>query len=431
MSPASNPHPLDTDLLDLVDGALDEATALVVEAHLTRCVLCRIKRQRLTDAPPVVLTDLPDVHVPAFGVIETADSPLTAPQPGELWLTEGEVGAMVLIRKVLDGDLGLVVVPVTFDIEVADSGTLVLDANASPLGVPLAIYDRMLSSLPARTLRSRVLPIRQADLLNVGAGELGATRGTQLEGPGDPRHEVRQYIADRLTSLSPLEDDDQVAEDDEPPAAHGDDYAIFLRELDELREADLAVEACPALTSCPSDWVGLGRIIRRYQTIAVIGTPAGLITNSDYTAAARFVVREHMSALVVCPQGGDTVDLYPPEGLYEGYTLPGGVPGRALFIAGFGLQDSVQKFLGTREGWNVPTASDAGSAEAINVPELLGALILEETERLGSEKVRTEKREGWRRAATRGERLVQIVRDELDGTFEPSRIADLADEESA
>jgi hypothetical protein len=206
--PATARHPLDTDLMDLVEGTLSPDAARSVEAHLAGCVLCRIKRQRLTNEAPIDFIDVHDVEIPSFGRIATVDvSPATA-LPGELWLTEGDEAVMVLVRKVLDPLLGLVVVPVTFDTEVADSGTVVLDATASPLGVPLAIYDAMVSSLPLYVLRNRVVPVRDVDLLNLAVGEPGVSRGSALEGPGDPRHEVRQYIADRLTALSPVEDDE-------------------------------------------------------------------------------------------------------------------------------------------------------------------------------------------------------------------------------
>lgn len=429
MFPASDPHPVDTDLGDLIDGTLDERSSRAVEEHLKGCVLCRIKRQRLADAPPVEFTGLLGARLPDFFPVEMVESPSAAPTPGELWLTEGETGVIVLIRKVVGGDLGTVVVPVIFDVEVADSGTLVLDAETSPLGVPIAIYDRMLSSLPTRVLRSRVVPVRDVDLLNLVAGEHGITRGSQLSGPGDPRHEVRQYVSDRLTVLAPVDEDDD--EDDLPTTSHGAEYAVVRRDLENLREDGLFVDRCPALTLCPSDWIGLGRVTRRYQTIAVIGTPAGLVDDADYVAAARFVARESMSAVAVCPRDGETVDLYPPEGLYQGYVLPGGELNRAPFISGFGLYDSVHKFLGTRETWNVPAASDSGPVESINVAELLGSLILEETEKLATENVRTEKREGWRRVADRGSRLAEVMRHELDGTFEPARLADIAAEERA
>ena len=48
-------HPLDIELADLVDGALDQARAAEVEAHLAGCLLCRVKCQRLRAAPPLGL----------------------------------------------------------------------------------------------------------------------------------------------------------------------------------------------------------------------------------------------------------------------------------------------------------------------------------------------------------------------------------------
>lgn len=205
---ASSGHPLDTDLMDLVDGNLSPDAVRSVEAHLATCVLCRIKRQRLTNEAPISFVDLHDVEIPTFGRIETVDaSPATA-LPGELWLTHGDEATMLLVRKVLGPPLGLVVVPVTFDTEVADNGTVVLDSDTSPLGVPLAIYDGMLSGLPLNALLCRVVTVREVDLLTLTVGERGVLRGSPLEGPGDPRHEVRQYIADRLTALSPTEEDD-------------------------------------------------------------------------------------------------------------------------------------------------------------------------------------------------------------------------------
>ena len=50
MAPHTSTHPLDTDVFDLIEGSLDAASAQLIEAHLEQCLLCRIKRQRLSDA---------------------------------------------------------------------------------------------------------------------------------------------------------------------------------------------------------------------------------------------------------------------------------------------------------------------------------------------------------------------------------------------
>ena len=161
---ASAHHPLDADLRDLVEGALSPKAAGAVEAHLAGCVLCRIKCQRLGSEPPTDLVDLSEADIPRFHPIDSVDaSPATA-VPGELWLTGGDEAVMVVVRQILDPSLGLVV-PVTFDVEAADSGTVVLDADASPLGLPLAIHDGMPWHLPLDVLRSRMVPTSFSELV--------------------------------------------------------------------------------------------------------------------------------------------------------------------------------------------------------------------------------------------------------------------------
>ncbi len=204
--PAS--HPLDTDLLDFVEDALDDAASRAVETHLARCLLCRIKRQRLTGVAPIEFTDVRNVSVPEFGAIEIEDASGAAARRGEVWLTAADEATMVLVRTVRDDDYGVVVVPVTLDVEVADSGALILDTPASPLAVPIAIYDRLPISLPSSALSGRVIPLRSGvDLLALVAGEPGVSRGSPLEGSGDPRLEVRQYLSDRLVALDSYETD--------------------------------------------------------------------------------------------------------------------------------------------------------------------------------------------------------------------------------
>jgi hypothetical protein len=163
--------------------------------------------------------------------------------------------------------------------------------------------------------------------------------------------------------------------------------------------------------------------------VAVIGTPAGLISDSDFVAARSLVLRWHLSALVVCPREGTTVDLYSPENLYDGFALPSGAASRRPFVDTHGLRDSVLKFLGTRDPWNVPSASDTRRIERVNVSELLRQLAGEAASELGTENVRGEKRQGWRAAATRADRLAEVLPEVLEGDFDPAAIVELADED--
>lgn len=424
-NPPADRHPLDTDLLDLVDGAIAPSEEVALLQHLEGCVLCRIKTQRLTNQPPITFSELHDLDLPSFETVAAVPSPPSSARPGDLWLTSDDEAVMVLVRKVLDTNLGLVVVPVTLDIEVADNGTLILEREATPLPVPLAIYDGMLSSIPFEALQSRIETNSNINLLSLTEGDPGVTRGAPLEGPGDPRHEVRQYIADRLTRLSPLDDNETPPTTDH--ATNGTPFARLNEDLDNLRGGGLNVDEHLPLTGCPDTWEGLGQVRRRHLTIGIIGTPAGLTSDRDFVAARGLVLRTNLSALVVCPADGTTVDLYTPESLYDGYEVPSGTPGRRPFVDTHGLADSIHKFLDARESWNVPFASETGQVERIDVPDLLDEAAQAAVNALANTNFRGPKREGWQRAASRGEALAALLRTAADGTFDPAQVADLVD----
>ena len=217
MSQPTSTHPLDTDLVELLEGTLDPGKAATVEAHLDRCLLCRIKRQRLSGIPPIDSADVGDLELPAFGRIDVEDADGTEAAPGELWLTSADDASMVLVRSIRENNWGVVVVPVILDVEAADSSTLVVDETVSPIETPIAIYERMTISLPTTALATRVIFTRELDLLALSDGDLGITRGSPLEGAGDPRREIRQYLSDRLVALDPFLSE----EDDEAKAAAG------------------------------------------------------------------------------------------------------------------------------------------------------------------------------------------------------------------
>src|SRR5205085_2720532 len=98
---------------------------------------------------------------------------------------------------------GVIVAPAILDTNAADAGAFVLDATASPLGTPLAVYDDVTVSLPLTALVERVEPVRDVDLLKLSESSTGVTRGTGLTGDDDPRHEIRQYLVDQLARLDP------------------------------------------------------------------------------------------------------------------------------------------------------------------------------------------------------------------------------------
>jgi hypothetical protein len=424
MSMSASPHPLDIDLLDLIEGTLSPDPTRAIEVHLATCVLCRIKRQRLSDEAPIDPVDLGDVEIPAFGHVEIVDAPAATAAPGELWLTDGDEALMVLLRDVRDPLLGVVVMPVTFETDVADSGTVILDSAASPLGVPLAIYDGMLSRLPLHVLRSRVVPARDVDLSTLAVGEPGVSRGSSLEGPADPRHEVRQNIADRLAALSPVHDDFTPTD----VAPDSDTFGMVQEQLKALHNGNTTVERFATPGGCPDGWIGLGRILQRHLSLLIIGTPAGLITEADYVAARGMAVRWHASALIVCPRQGRTVDLYTPKGLYDAMQVPLGQRSPEPTVSGLDLIDSVRKFFDLHPLWHVPASSETRQVSRVDVSKVLERNVHVATARLAERSVRgAGKPEAYERASTQGDQLAAILQRALEGTLVPEDIQAVVD----
>lgn len=420
---ASAHHPLDADLLDFVEGALPVEAADAIGAHLAGCVLCRIKHQRLTGEPPTAVVDLHGADFPPFHPVLSVDAAPATAVPGELWLTGGDEAVMVLLRQIPDPSLGLVV-PVTFEVDTADSGTVVLDAEASPLGLPLAIHDDMPLHLPLDVLRSRVVPARDVDLLAVTVGEPGVRRGNPLDGPADPRHELRQLVRDRLLALSPV--DVEAAPPDEPIEEDGFDVA--RQQLEVLRRGGSTVERFATPAGCPDGWIGLGRVIERHLSILVVGTPAGLITEPDYVAARGIAVRWHASALVVCSPLGETADLYTPRGLYDAMQVPLGHRSPEPTVSGLDVIDSIGKFFDLHPLWHVPAAMEARPVPSIDVAELLDRNSRVAAANLAGRSVRgAGKREAYTWASTQGDELAALLQRALAGTLAPEDIEAAAD----
>ena len=149
--------------------------------HLAGCILCRIKRQRLTNVPPLDLTGVQDLALPTFTPIRSEPLDGSEAIRGDLWITASDDSAIVLIRSVRENDWGVVVVPVILDVEVADSGALVLDETASPLDTPIAIYERMTISLPLTRVGGPPRPCPRRDRpVEPRSGDPGVTRGSGL-----------------------------------------------------------------------------------------------------------------------------------------------------------------------------------------------------------------------------------------------------------
>jgi len=433
MYPYPASHPLDTDLLDFVDGVLDDAASRAVETHLASCPLCRIKLQRLTGVAPIELTDVRDVIVPEFGAIDVEDVPGTSARRGELWLTNADEAIIVLVRSVRDDDYGVVVVPVTLDIEVADSGALIFDASASPLAVPIAIYDRLAVSLPSSALSGRVLPLRSnIDLVTLSAGEPGVSRGSPLEGSTDPRLEVRQFLSDRLVALDPYETD---AGGDDPRST---DVGLRRSELrDELilrRGSNCEVEelgVLPSLPETPPTWSGLACVKDFNARIIVIDTPSGLVDERDYVCGQALLTRMDASALVVCNWHSDSADLFDPPTLFHAIELPDGNRASKPHISGLSLPDTIAKFLEQKRTVISAIGTSGSHAARVDVQEILAeqvagavAATVRRAPRLGPER-----RAGYLALAGKADGLAEVLKTALEIDFDPQAIVALLEGE--
>ena len=91
-----------------------------------------------------------------LAAVAGADRPAGGPQPGELWRGRGTV----LWIRAVSGD-EVTAVPVSFDVDAPDHRAVVVPADASPLGVPLAVaVDReVVAAVDALTDRLGVLDV--------------------------------------------------------------------------------------------------------------------------------------------------------------------------------------------------------------------------------------------------------------------------------
>lgn len=207
-------HPLDIDFLAMVSGDLALDRRLSLESHAQFCVLCRIRIGRLARAaglqwPPMAAEGLPTGIVPLptdfLSSLETdaENPPLTKNQ---LWMAGADEYLMVWIRKSDGGSL--VCHPVTLDVDLADDQTLVISDEASPIGIPLALWSGIIGDVQPSSLNRCLgdLDVR-ASIDALQSSSSGLQVGTAISGATDERIEYRQLLADRLAELSSAKDE--------------------------------------------------------------------------------------------------------------------------------------------------------------------------------------------------------------------------------
>lgn len=357
-------HPLDVELADLVDGILDPSRTLALESHLAGCLLCRVKRRRLQDAPPAVLDLDRPFPAPAF-VVPTDDDAVAQPAPNELWLVRAEDEHLLVLVLRNDGQRVLAA-PVTYDIGAADDETLVVG--------DLAIYPRLATALPTSLLVRRMGSVSTT----------GATSGGPITSPTDPRLEVRQYLADRLGEL--MEQSSLVADLRD---LRGETCQV--RPMTGWGDVDLAAAA---------DWTPLMTVDEVGIVLVVIDTPHGLADDADFHVARSVLTRFNATALVVLASAlSELADVFDSPSLNYGIDTPSGqrTPPRPL-ISGLAPFDAVGKFLDQTSGARIASATTRGPVERVDVGAILrqaAAAALTDAARQSARFKITPKRRGY------------------------------------
>lgn len=435
MSHHASTHPLNSDLLDFVEGTLSEGESRSIDEHLAGCVLCRIKRQRLTNVPPVELSGIQDVVLPTFAPVRSERLDGSEAVRGELWTTAGEDSAIVLIRSVREGDWGVVVVPVILDVEVADSGALVLDEAASPLRTPIAIYERMTISLPLSALAARLVPDRVGiDLWSISPGDPGVTRGSGLQGATDPRIELRQYLSDRLVALDPHE-----AEDPDNDREGGNEFSGAQRSDDEIfAELVRGLYGQPTVAEqitlehaepVPPSWRGIARVHKFGRAVLFIATTNGL-EDEDRSFAVALCDEFHGSAVAVMADA-DTArtDIYPRSYLVGETNIGSGDLMTGPLITGQ-MVEVITRYLDHLT--EIPDAN-VGPTETKHLVDPKEILASKVAEALAQQVVAGEsaeipsKKKGYQSVADDADALTEIVQRAFSGQLDLDAIKNLSE----
>jgi len=211
-------HPTESALLSFAQGQPAAGGAAGVRAHLERCLACslwaaRLRRARVTAADDSVaarLTAAGQAIPEALHFAFTAPAGAAVPAAGDVWRACGPDEALLVWVRGLSGD-SAVVIPVTFDVELADEYTLIIPASESPLGLDLALFATVEGRADMRAFLQRIgaLPVgdQVTRLLAARAdgrpAPPGLLTGAPFGGPSDPRPEYRRLLSDLLSGLAP------------------------------------------------------------------------------------------------------------------------------------------------------------------------------------------------------------------------------------
>lgn len=388
---AGDSHPETGALSDYVRSALAEPELAEVEAHLDVCLACRVWATRLEHAQQTEPTDelisglvaaSPDVPEGLLSAIKSEHIDQT-PQAGDLWRCGRGDALLVWLRKVFDDGL-LAVVPVVFDVELADELTLIKPAESNPLGLDLGFMVCVESHIDPRSLIGKVGTIDVADDIEAlrqvrrgGPRNLDILVGTPIEMSDDQRIEYQQLVSDLLGDCAPEAFDDDTEDD----GTDGEvDLGAIRGELDELTWSlpDIKIVEFDVVHTAIDDSHHLLRVatVQRLNVVVVVAAVVGpapedvlvsdvgtRVLNSELLAeradaVVAIIDNVTLEAVVVSPwDATDAIDV--PAGDPAPPTIPDPLP----------LRDAVRKYLDAHvNDWDAPRVSfDRGAIDVLTI----------------------------------------------------------------
>lgn len=233
---ASNVHPSTGELLAALANPEQSAWAL---EHLDECLACRVRMSRIRQASELspasddslqriieASTPLPKIVANLLSVNEAGDV-----QPNEIWRVGRHEALLVWVRQVFDDGV-MDVVPLVLDVELADQESVLIKADATPLGESIAALVSLRTHVHRGAFLNRIGPLNIAkDVAEVmtavreGRRPSGVKVGPPIIDDDDQRLEYRQALRDLLAELSPsawleTHDDQEFQHEVTDPAAN-------------------------------------------------------------------------------------------------------------------------------------------------------------------------------------------------------------------
>lgn len=207
-------HLSETDARLLGAGLLDRAAVEAGRAHADRCRSCAelvaagAASAGLHGSGAEARINLGAAPIPSRIAEALQAGRKPAPSAGQLWcLTRGQAAATAVIVDQLE-DM-LIVVPATFDPEMADEYTLSVPPERSPVDQPLALWAAERTAVPVETLDTYLGDLGNLDELDAAHGAYredrpytGAATGPPVYAPFDPRWDYRHELRDRFVALA-------------------------------------------------------------------------------------------------------------------------------------------------------------------------------------------------------------------------------------